>query len=170
MKKFGEVPQPREFFLNLHRIYLINDRGFLINAYDSNSNLVAGIMVLVEGDTAYYKFAASKLSALSMRPNNFLLDHLIAHLGELGIGKLNLGYTGSSLSYSGLRKYKLSAGANEYPRYSVTTRNFNLVNSEHIQSINRQVSTLIKENAELDEVYEYSYFEYLSIGFVRHLV
>jgi hypothetical protein len=154
--KFGEIPQPRQFFLNIHKSYFEEDKGFLIGAYDQNSDLVAGIVVLLEEQIAYYKFAASQPTSLALRPNNLLIDRLIAYLDEEGVKNLNLGYTGSSDQYKGLRKYKLSAGAIEIPRRILKTRPYTSLNMERVDEINCQVLDFTRRSPSMGEVDQFS--------------
>jgi hypothetical protein len=151
-KKFGEIPQPRKFFLNIHKTYFEESKGFLIGAYDQSSKLVAGVVVLLEDQIAYYKFAASQSAFLNLRPNNLLIDRLISHLDERGVRKLNLGYTGSSDRYRGLRKYKLSAGAIEIPRHILKTHHYASLNLERVDGINKQVLEFISRSPSLREI------------------
>jgi len=158
--KFRELPQPKQFFVELHKLYIEQDLGFIISAYDGANNLVAGTVVLIEGDTAYYKYAASRLDSLKLRPNNYLLDRLISHLSELNIKKLNLGYTGDSVEYGGLRKYKLSAGASESPRYVLTTAAYRALNFSRIDELNEAVGEFINQEPSLTEVDAFSQCSY----------
>ena len=144
------------FFLNIHKAYFEEDKGFLIGAYDQNSKLVAGIVVLLEEQIAYYKFAASQPAFLALRPNNLLIDRLIAYLDEREIRKLNLGYTGSSDQYRGLRKYKLSAGAIEIPRRIFKTRPYTSLNMERVDEINCQVLDFTRRSPSMGEVDQFS--------------
>jgi hypothetical protein len=155
-KKFSEIPQPRQFFINIQKAYFEEDKGFLIGAYDRNSKLVAGIVVLLEGQIAYYKFAASQSDFLTLRPNNLLLDRLIAYLDDRDVRKLNLGYTGSSDQYAGLRKYKLSAGAIEIRRHILKTHPCASLNMGWVDGINRQVMEFIGRSPSLGEIDQFS--------------
>ena len=123
---------------------------------DANSNLVAGIIVLLDGDTAYYKFAASNQAALHLRPNNFLIAELISYLEKIGINKLNFGYTGAATKYSGLRKYKLATGAREYPRYLLKKEPHLLADISPIAEINKKVACLLSQSPSLDEIDAFS--------------
>ena len=154
--KFGEIPQPKAFFLHLHRMYLREDLGFVINACDKSGNLIAGIIVLVDNGTAYYKFAASISAALALRPNNLLFDRLIAYLDEIGIKKVNLGFTGGTTEYNGLRKFKLSAGAEESQRYTMRTGRYESLKFPEIGEINRKVIDLINGKPTLEAVDQFS--------------
>ncbi len=157
MRKFSQIPQPKSFFLNLYESYIKENRGFVISAFDRGANLIAGIVVLIEDYIAYYKFAASSSLALNLRPNNFLLDRLVQHLDQSGIKDLNLGYTGASAEYQGLRRYKRSAGATEKNRYSLTTSLFsNKLNPSQLNHVNREVKKLIGREQTLETINEFS--------------
>lgn len=163
LNKFGEIPQPWDYFENIYAEYFSNNKGFIIHAFDKKNNLVGGVLFLIIDNIAYYKFSASYKSALSLRPNNLIMDRLIYFLNNKGIQSLNLGYTGSSLNYSGLRKFKLHSGANEYPRYILKTPSFDsLERSEKIKSINNKIQLFIRGNPTIDEVDEFSqkYYKY----------
>ena len=154
--KFSEIPQPREFFLEIFRSYFKADLGFMLGGYDRQSRLIAGIIVLLDGDTAYYKFAASAPEALKLRPNNFLIAELIAYLEEIGIKKINFGYTGSGAEYAGLRKYKLSTGAIETPRYTLKTAPFANLDMSSVVATNKGVADFLKTNPTLDQIDQFS--------------
>ena len=162
INKFQEIPQPWQYFECIYDEYFTQKKGWVIHAYDPEGNLIAGILFIVDGDTAYYKFSASYLKALQYRPNNFLMDRLIQYCDEKGVKKLNLGFTGASKEYQGLRKYKLHAGAIEYPRYMLKTPLYSKLNTEIIAEINKQVAELIKTNPSLDDVDQFSsqYYKY----------
>ena len=162
LNKFNEIPQPWKYFECIYNEYFTNNKGFVIHAYDPAGKLIAGILFIIDGDTAYYKFSASFLDALKYRPNNLLMDRLIQYCDEKGIKKLNLGFTGSSEIYHGMRKYKLHAGAKEYQRYILKTQSYSTINHQLINNINKQVVGLIKTNPSLDEIDNFSsqYYKY----------
>jgi len=160
--KFFEVPQPWEYFRNIYEIFFRSGHGFIFSAYTPENELIAGTLVIICKDTAYYKFNASNLNHIDKRPNNLLIDRLIHYLDGVNIRKLNLGYTGSSSSYEGLRVYKTSAGAREYPRFTMRTSTFESLDRSYIAEINERVQGLISRKASLDEVDEFSskYYKY----------
>jgi len=162
LQKFKEIPQPWPYFENIYDIFFKIDRGFIISAYDRDNILIAGILVLLYKDVAYYKFNASVLDKLSLRPNNLLIDRLIHYLSNINFRKLNLGFSGSSAEYEGLRTYKLSTGAKEFRRYTLTTPSFDLLDRSLIGRINRDVQALIDANPSIDEVDKFSrqYYKY----------
>ena len=162
INKFNEIPQPWSFFECIYDDYFKQNKGSLINAYDPNGKLIAGILLIIEGEIAYYKFNASYLEALKYRPNNYLMDRLIYQCDQIGVKKLNLGFTGASNSYDGLRKYKLHAGAKEYPRYILQNRAFSNLNNKLIIKINQMISKLLTDSISLEEVDNFSrkYYKY----------
>lgn len=154
--KFSEIPQPRDFFIQICRSFFSSDRGFMLGGYDRQSQLIAGIVVLLDGDTAYYKFAASAPEALKLRPNNFLIAELIAYLDKIGIRKINFGFTGSGEAYAGLRKYKLSTGASEVPRYTLKTSSFLDLDMSPVATTNRAIAEFLKTDPTLDQIDQFS--------------
>ncbi len=154
--KFSEIPQPRDFFIEICRSFFASDRGFMLGGYDRQSQLIAGIVVLLDGDTAYYKFAASAPDALKLRPNNFLIAELIAYLDKIGIRRINFGYTGSGVEYAGLRKYKLSTGAIEVPRYTLKTSSFLNLDMSPVANTNRTIAEFLKTDPTLDQIDQFS--------------
>lgn len=119
LSKFKQIPQPWVFFENLHKYFINKNNGFIISAYYKNE-IISSIVCLIYENLAYYKYAASNLNFINLRPNNYILSELIKYLASIKIYKLNLGYTGGNKSYEGLRRFKLNAGANEYSRYIIT--------------------------------------------------
>ena len=156
INKFNQIPQPSKFFEYIYYQYFKNNNGFVIHAYDLENNLIAGILFIISGDAAFYKFSASYLESLKYRPNNLLMDRLIKYCDERAINKLNLGYTGLSEGYEGLRQYKLHAGAKEYPRYLLKTDSFSNLKMDIISQINIKVSELIKAETSLDKIDQFS--------------
>lgn len=162
ISKFGQIPQPWIFFENLYKYFINKNKGFIISAYYKNE-VISSIICLMHDNLAYYKFAASNLNFINMRPNNYLLSELIKYLAGIKVYKLNLGYTGGSISYEGLRRFKLNAGANEYSRYIITNYkdHNNFINyKKNIQSeINNRINSNYskKDIQNLAEKY-YKYF------------
>jgi hypothetical protein len=155
-KKFGEIPQPKEFFNNIYKIFINSGFGFIFSAYSANNELIASILVLLHNETAYYKYNASDVTQLYLRPNNLLIDRLIFYLDSIGIKKLNLGYTGNSPNYEGLRVYKLSTGAKEYNRYALRAQNFNQLDHTIVSTINKKVNNLLRKNPSLIEIDQFA--------------
>lgn len=162
LNKFKEIPQPWSFFENIYDEYFEKDRGYVIQAIDSKKNLVGGVLFLINKNKAFYKFSASYLNALVLRPNNLVMDRLIHFLSDRSIKTLNLGFTGSADNYRGLRRYKLNTGASEYQRFIFKTPSFDLFDKTKIDRINEKVKLLISSNPSLEEVDTFSqkYYRY----------
>lgn len=159
-KKFYEIPQPWEYFSNIYEIFFRSGRGFIVSAYTPAGEFIAGILVIIHEDTAYYKFNASDLNHLEARPNNLLIDRLIYFLDEINIKKLNLGYTGNTADYEGLRDYKISAGAMEYHRFTMRTPSFEAIDRSHIIDINKEVQKLLTRTPSLNDVNQFANHNY----------
>ncbi len=101
--KYGLLPQPRDFFDAIHAEFGALDAIRVVMAHHDGED-VAGILVLVWGDVAYYKFNASSPAALALRPNDLLMWHTMVLARELGCRSLDLGI--SELSQEGLVRYK----------------------------------------------------------------
>ena len=87
--KHGLMPQPLAFFETIHRRFF-PENGFLLIAEHEGSP-IAAMFFLSYGSTIYYKFSASSLSSLSLRPNNLLISKVIEMAIERGCKKLDLG-------------------------------------------------------------------------------
>ena len=87
--KHGLMPQPLAFFETIHR-HFFPENGFLLIAEHEEAP-IAAMFFLSYGSTLYYKFSASSLSSLSLRPNNLLISKAIEMAIERGFKKLDLG-------------------------------------------------------------------------------
>jgi CelD/BcsL family acetyltransferase involved in cellulose biosynthesis len=87
--KHGLMPQPLAFFETIHRRFF-PENGFLLIA-EHDESAIAAMFFLSYGSTLYYKFSASSLSSLSLRPNNLLITKAIEIAIERGYKKLDLG-------------------------------------------------------------------------------
>ena len=162
INKFNEIPQPWKFFESIYNEYFPSKEGFLINAYDPDKNLIAGVLCLIYDGVLYYKYNASYKESLHYRPNNILMNDLIRYCERININTINLGFTGASKKYQGLRDYKLSSGAIEIPRYIVQSKSFNNLNIQKIKDINNKIQTLINKKYSLKTIEEFSgkYYKY----------
>jgi CelD/BcsL family acetyltransferase involved in cellulose biosynthesis len=87
--KHGLMPQPLAFFEAIHRRFFPLN-GFLLIAEHEGAP-IAVMFFLAYGSTLYYKFSASSLSSLPLRPNNLLITKVIEMAIERGYKKLDLG-------------------------------------------------------------------------------
>jgi hypothetical protein len=109
-KRHGVPPQPFAFFEKIHQHLISRDHGFVVLAR-LRSKAVAGAVFLRDGSKAIYKFAASNAEFATTRANNLVLWEGIRHLISCGCELLDFGRT--SLANHGLRRFKLSWGAEE---------------------------------------------------------
>jgi len=109
-KRHGLPPQPWRFFQNLQRHLLGPGRGFVV-LVRKDQTVIAGAVFLHFSSQAVYKFGASDLSAQELRPNNLAMWTGMSYYCEHGFQQLHLGRT--SLWNEGLRRFKLSLGAQE---------------------------------------------------------
>jgi lipid II:glycine glycyltransferase (peptidoglycan interpeptide bridge formation enzyme) len=109
-RKHGVPPQPFRFFDKIQRHLIGSGRGFVTLAW-IGSRPVAGALFLRLGSKAVYKFAASDPHYARTRANNLVLWEAIRYLVRGGCELLDFGRT--SLANQGLRRFKLSWGAEE---------------------------------------------------------
>ncbi len=89
--------------------------GFYLEAYTKNNDHAATLVILRSGNGWFSKFGTSDLDLLDDRPNNLLFDHLTGAVDAGEADFLDLGLSGSSESYAGLRRFKAGTGAAEFP-------------------------------------------------------
>lgn len=109
-RRHGLPPQPWNFFLNIARELCAFGLGFIMLALQDGVP-IAGAVFFHFGRMATYKFGACDERRLASRPNNLLMWKALEHLTQLGFKSLDLGRT--SLGHHGLRRFKLSLGAEE---------------------------------------------------------
>jgi hypothetical protein len=128
-RKHGLPPQPFSFFESIGKELVNIGAGFVALARVGGGRyadgrptrhgrvhrgeLVAGAVILLHGDRAVYKFGASDESRLGCRPNNLVLWKSILHCRARGCRQFEFGRT--DIANEGLRRFKLSFGATEYP-------------------------------------------------------
>jgi CelD/BcsL family acetyltransferase involved in cellulose biosynthesis len=110
--KHGLLPQPRRFFARLAEM-VFPDRGFVLVA-QCNREPVAAMIFLRMGSVTYYKFSASDLDALALRPNHFLLWRAIEMAIDEGAEALDLGIAEDE----GLIRFKNRFGADSTPVFA----------------------------------------------------
>jgi hypothetical protein len=111
-------PQPFRFFSNIGRYVFQAGQGF-VGVCRLRGRAIAAAVFLHNARKAIYKFGASDERFQQLRPNNLLMWEAMKHCASQGWESLHLGRT--SLSNEGLRRFKLSLGADEqtvsYVRY-----------------------------------------------------
>jgi CelD/BcsL family acetyltransferase involved in cellulose biosynthesis len=109
-RKYRLLAQPLAFFEALRGQFEAVDGWFPLGAY-VGPQLVAGALFLRWRDTLYYKFNASDLDALAVRPNSLLIWAGAQLARQLGCRRLDLGP--SDDDQPGLIRFKRDFGAVE---------------------------------------------------------
>lgn len=108
--KYGLLAQPREFFEEIWKAFAPGDAIRVGLAY-VGGRPVAGVVYLLWGGTAYYKFGASRADYLDARPNDGLHWAMIRWARERGLEAIDWGL--SDLDQPGLVRYKRNWAAHE---------------------------------------------------------
>jgi len=124
-KKHGLPPQPKKFFLKLHKYILAQEMGFIVIASHNGKN-IASAVYLHSGDKALYKFGASFMEYQNLRANNVVMWEAIKHYANNNFKSFCFGRT--EPDNEGLRKFKLGWGTHEdilnIYRYYFSTNSF----------------------------------------------
>jgi Acetyltransferase (GNAT) domain len=130
-KRHGLPPQPLDFFLNIHKHILSQDKGVVIVATYQDKPVAASVYFQM-GGRAIYKYGASDEIFQHLRGNNLVMWEAIKWLAGAGVKKLHFGKT--SVSNEGLRRFKLGWGAVEekieYVKYDLRKNGFVTDNDE----------------------------------------
>ncbi len=102
-QKYGLLAQPFAFFENIWHEFLERGSGELLLAR-VDDQVVGGTMYLDWAETAYYKFNASDVDLLTVRPNDLLLWSGIERARKRGLSWLDFGV--SDLDQPGLIRFK----------------------------------------------------------------
>lgn len=108
-EKFRSIPQPFSFFENIYKNFIAKDKGFILEAI-FDEKVIASFIILESNNVLYHKSGCSIKEYLKMRPNNILHDFLIEYAVENNYESIDLGLSGTSENYAGLRKFKDSLG------------------------------------------------------------
>ena len=109
INKFRSIPQPYSFFENVFDEFIAKDQGFIVEAIYENRT-IASIVVLRYKKVLFYKFGASDVEHLELRPNNLIFDQLIMYAHKNGFDEVDLGLSGVGDAYKGLVRFKESMG------------------------------------------------------------
>jgi hypothetical protein len=110
-QKYHLLAQPPDFFAAIERHFRDVDGWYALSAY-LGERMIAATIYLRWRDGLYYKFNASALDCLPMRPNNLLMWAGITLAQSLGCRFLDLGP--SDDDQPGLIRFKRGFGAEEY--------------------------------------------------------
>lgn len=104
------LPQPYRFFETIHDNFFVQENGALIVALHEEQ--VVGCALFLEwGDTLFYKFSASDLSELSVRPTDSIIWGGIAYAKSRGLSYLDFGL--SDWEHKGLQHFKRKYASDE---------------------------------------------------------
>ena len=127
-RRHGVPPQPFRFFARLHQHVLSQGKGWVVLARSGNTP-IAGAVYFHYGKTAIYKFGASDEAFQQLRANNLVMWEAIKRYANDAFEVLDFGR--SSLTNSGLQKFKLSWGSAEhridYVRHDCRTGRFAVI-------------------------------------------
>jgi CelD/BcsL family acetyltransferase involved in cellulose biosynthesis len=101
--KYRLVAQPYSFFENIWK-YLIDQGDGVVFLAEHEGQVIGGIMFLAWKDTFFYKFNASSLDDLAVRPNDLMVWEGIQYAKEHGYHKFDFGL--SDWDQEGLLRYK----------------------------------------------------------------
>jgi CelD/BcsL family acetyltransferase involved in cellulose biosynthesis len=107
--RLGAPTQPRAYVRDLAELFA-QDLGFVLHVR-RGEHVAAAAVFLHHGRVLTYKYGASDVDALRMRPNNLLFWEAIRWGCENGMQRLDLGR--SEVGQESLREFKLSWGADE---------------------------------------------------------
>jgi len=124
-KKHGLPPQPKQFFKNFYEFIIKENHGIIVSAVKNDTILAASIFLHFK-DRVVYKYGASDTKHLHLRANNLVMWEAIKYYTEKKLTFFDFGKT--DLTNEGLRRYKLSWGAEEklikYFKYDFITKKF----------------------------------------------
>jgi CelD/BcsL family acetyltransferase involved in cellulose biosynthesis len=108
--KYRLLAQPYAFFQNLWDEFVTEGRGALMIAIHEE-RLVGGVFFLEWKDTLYYKFNASDVAFVSVRPNDLIIWKAVQAAKANGMTRLDFGL--SDWGEEGLVRYKRKYASDE---------------------------------------------------------
>jgi hypothetical protein len=109
-KRQGVPPQPRRFFMAIHRNVISKSRGFTVLA-SHQGRVIAGAVFFYAGKKGIYKYGASDLRHQNLRGNNLVIWEAIRWFSRNGFDELCLGRT--DVENVGLARFKKGWGSHE---------------------------------------------------------
>jgi lipid II:glycine glycyltransferase (peptidoglycan interpeptide bridge formation enzyme) len=105
------LPQPKSFFEEIGRRFFPH-HGFVLFA-KNEGRIIAGMLFVIRSGVLYYKFSASDLEGLALRPNHFLLWKAVEYAIAEELNSIDLGLSEDR----GLIRFKERFGADSKPVY-----------------------------------------------------
>jgi hypothetical protein len=159
--KFKKLPQPFVFFNNIFEEFIVNRKGFILEAW-SKESLIASWVILINNDVLYYKFGASDAKYLHLKPNDLLFRSLMQYGSDNKFRTIDLGFSGTAKAYEGLIRFKSKEGGDKTPIYQIEQLpdEFNInIQNDKAKDLNELVSKAIDSN-NLDIIREASKLYY----------
>ncbi len=143
INKFQKIPQPFSFFQNIFNEFIKDGKGIIFEAI-YNDIVIASWIILENNNCLYYKFGASDAKYLLYRPNDLLFRKLVEYGQENKYEKIDLGYSGITKSYTGLRRFKKKEGniINIINEIIYTPEDYNYIG---IEEKNKELKKIVKE-------------------------
>jgi len=154
IRKFNSIPQPFSFFKNIFEVFISNNLGDIIFVKHENIE-IAAIITLKHNSTLYYKFGASDMKYLYLRPNNLIFDYLIRYAIAKSFVSIDLGLSGESETYIGLRRFKESMGGvrKDITYYRIDPENYDYSHEEMVTTIlTKYTKSLVDSNTKFKTI------------------
>lgn len=130
-KRHGLPPQPARFFESFYKHVLLPGHGLIVSAIH-HQKVIASSIYCQFGKRAVFKYGASELGYLHLRPNNLIMWEAMRWYRDRNFEIMNLGRT--ELDNPGLLRYKRAWGAQErlvrYYRFDIEKSKFLTLRSE----------------------------------------
>lgn len=149
--KYRLLAQPQAFFEQIWAAFAPDD-GIRTLLATVDGEVVAGSLVLLWGDTLYYKFGASRAEFLHLCPNNAVHWEMLRWAHERGLRAVDWGL--SDLSQPGLIAYKRKWASTEGRLVTLNSGGAPLGRSAEVEEALHKVTELLTEPAVPDDVTE----------------
>lgn len=149
MEKFHSIPQAYSFFERIFDHFISKNKGFVVEAWLGDA-LTASIVVLLDGNRIFYKFGTSEPEYLDYRPNNLIFWELMQFAIKNKYQDIDLGLTGISEAYEGLRRFKEHMGGIPQPirTYKWLPANFNKERDAEINGFFSAITGMIVDTGD----------------------
>ena len=147
--KYGMLAQPADFFDRIWAEFCSGEGIFTLLACVEGEP-VAGAMLLVWGDTLYFKFAASRIEALHLLPNYAVYWRTIQLASELGLRRVDWGL--SDLDQPGLVAFKRKWASGESRIHTLRTPGHATPKSSEMGPLLTGLTNLLADASVPDEI------------------
>ena len=160
-KIISPLPNPKKSFVNIFDFLQSNNKGFILGVYNQNDELLGGIIIIYQGNTAFYYFGASspKFKKLPILHTAFFEAIKISKINGLsifdfggyskkgekqmiGINRFKDGFKGDLIEYPQILIFKTNY-INNY--IIVILRKINTIWSKRKHLINLKISNILSQ-------------------------